>query len=626
MLAPVHIRSTRHSWMWALLPILLAAALSIPLLGVDAFNGDEPAALISSGILRSGPNSLADAWDQTAPRLAPGLPMLLSIWARVVGWNEVAIRMLSVYIGLLSLAWVYRAGRELFAPAAGLNAALLLSASVFYLAYMARADPYALVALCAAQCTWSYWRVALHPQPPGKWAQAGLLLSSVGLLYSHYLCALLLPVLGLFHLFLVPKNHRWWHTALLFGIAILVAALQIPLFIRGLAYTESESLGSAILTAPAVLSHLLRYMTNGLVNPSLQFDVLLFISLPLALLAAILLRRRAGNRSHAVWMLVITSATLLALVIFINEIISVIEETRIRYLMPLWPLCALLVGAALWYLAGRHRRIATVLLSFWLLAGAWLTAGTDFRYELGYFYKRDISLSVPVTAIRKLVPATDYVMMDFSAGTTFQGWFYDRRYGTSRENIFRYKEDPYEAVRPVHADYPFASLLYFSKDRVGFANLPQELGRVLCERVLDEGGLTLERYALHSVENCPDSPVRLAFDSDIQLTVPKISIQNGLLRLDAHFRSADAQLLANYSFAVHVFDTRGERVAQGDTGIGPGYIVPLRSEIDVSGLPPGDYEVRVALYDWRTGERLQARDLETDAGGDMHTLHHFRIG
>ena len=49
-------------------------------------------------------------------------------------------------------------------------------------------------------------------------------------------------------------------------------------------------------------------------------------------------------------------------------------------------------------------------------------------------------------------------------------------------------------------------------------------------------------------------------------------------------------------------------MAQGDTGVGSGAIVPLRSEIDISALPPGEYELRVALYDWRTGERLTARD------------------
>ena len=149
---------------------------------------------------------------------------------------------------------------------------------------------------------------------------------------------------------------------------------------------------------------------------------------------------------------------------------------------------------------------------------------------------------------------------------------------------------------------------------MGFADLPQELGRVFCERVLDDWGFTLERYALHSVENCPDRTVRLEFDSGIRLTTPDITVRDGLLRLDAHFRSADETLLARYSLAVHVIDQSGERVAQDDTGVGPGAIVPFRSEIDISALPPGDYELHIALYDWQTGERLLGRDTETGRG------------
>ena len=36
-------------------------------------------------------------------------------------------------------------------------------------------------------------------------------------------------------------------------------------------------------------------------------------------------------------------------------------------------------------------------------------------------------------------------------------------------------------------------------------------------------------------------------------------------------------------------------------------------------------KLRVALYDWQTGERLPARDLETDEVSDMHMLHRFRL-
>ena len=121
---------------------------------------------------------------------------------------------------------------------------------------------------------------------------------------------------------------------------------------------------------------------------------------------------------------------------------------------------------------------------------------------------------------------------------------------------------------------------------------------------------------------------RLQFENDVELFAPVApEVQDGLLRFRSNLGSADETLLARYSLAIHVIDPQSdERVAQGDTGVGPGTLVPLCREIDVSALPPGDYEVRVALYDWQTGERLLARALETDEVGDMHTLHRFRLG
>ena len=111
--------------------------------------------------------------------------------------------------------------------------------------------------------------------------------------------------------------------------------------------------------------------------------------------------------------------------------------------------------------------------------------------------------------------------MDYSVSKLIRGWFSGPNLGIAQEFIYRYKADPYESSRSVHADYPNLWLLYLSKDRVGFADFPHKLGRVFCERALDEWGFSLERYALHSVEDCPGRPVRLAFDSDIQLTAPE---------------------------------------------------------------------------------------------------------
>ncbi len=627
MQKPCRNPGSRQSWLWALLPLLLAAALVVPLLDVDAFNGDEPASLLAAGILNSGPRSLANVWDFMAendPRNAPGWPILLSVWGPFVGWSEFAIRALSLFIGLLTLAWVYRTGRDLLSSRASLFATLLLSASVFFLAYMIHARAFTLIALCSTLCIWSYWRLVLNPQPTGMGAPAGLLLGSVGLLYSHYFSALFLPALGLFHLVFVPKNRRWLQPVLLLAVAALLAMLQLPGFLEGLEDTASdEGLHSQALSAPAVVSHLVRFLSNGLVDPSPLFSELLLLALPLVLVIVILWFLRSGKRAGAIWLLVFASTTLLFLATVINEVFRVIVENRIRYLMPLWPLTALLVSAGLWQLASKHLRLVAVLLALWLILGAWLTVATDFRYELGYFFSGNYHNVYRV--MQEHLSEIDLIIIDRFAVPTSRDSFPFILLGLPWEIVRRYREDPYEHVRPVNTAHPYIWLLYLSKDRMGYADLPQALGRVLCERVLDEWGFTLERYALHSVENCPDRTVRLEYDSDIQLTAPEISLLDGLLRLDTHFRSADDYLLSYYSLAVHVIDQSGQRVAQGDVGVGPGAIVPLRSEIDVSTLPPGDYELRVALYDWQTGARLIAHDLETGAIGDMHTLHRFRL-
>ena len=59
-------RTPCPAWLWALLPLLLAAALSIPLLGDDAFTGDEPRTLFAAGVLSSGPHTLAGMLDVIA--------------------------------------------------------------------------------------------------------------------------------------------------------------------------------------------------------------------------------------------------------------------------------------------------------------------------------------------------------------------------------------------------------------------------------------------------------------------------------------------------------------------------------------------------------------------------------
>ncbi len=547
--------------------------------------------------------------------------MLLSIWGLLAGWNELAIRSMSLFVGLLTLAWVYRVGCDLFSARTGLVAVSLLCASGLHLAYMSRADLYPLVALCATLCIWFYWRAALRPLLPGKAALAGTLLSYVAMLHTHYLAVFLLPALGLFHLLFVPRARRWWLVLLVFALALATAALQLPHVSRGLDYTAREVVGAGFLLSQEIPSYLLFSLSNGFINLPGPVGAILLLALLLVPALFFLLRTRTGQNLHGFFLL-FTSAALLAQALVLNNVFEIMKANRIRYLMPLWPLCAVLAGAALTRLARRFPLPVIGLVAFWLLTGAWLLHNTNYRYEIGFYPFRASRDSIP--AIRTLVnrvPENDFLIMDTSLRERFGIWFGAK----NKDYIYRYKADPYEEIRSLVPGWPFVTIMYESHHRLVLADIPRELGLALCERLLDEGGVTLDRFALHSVDNCPNLRARLVFDSDIQLTTPEISISDGLLRLDVHFRSADEQLLARYSLAIHIIDPRNsERVTQGDVGVGPGAIVPLRSEIDISALPPGEYELQVALYNWKTGERLSARDLVTDQVSDIHTLHRFR--
>ena len=109
--------ASRLSWLWALLPLLLAAALVAPILGRDVFDVDEAATMIGAGARHLGPYTQAEAvaaFVSRWPDHAWGHVVVFSQWGRVAGWSELAIRSLPWLTGLLTLAWVYRLGHALF--------------------------------------------------------------------------------------------------------------------------------------------------------------------------------------------------------------------------------------------------------------------------------------------------------------------------------------------------------------------------------------------------------------------------------------------------------------------------------------------------------------------------------
>ena len=559
--------------------------------------------------------------------------VVYSLWGRAAGWSELAIRALPWLTGLLTLACVYRLGRALFTARIALTATLLLATSVAFLTYMHIARSYAFALLFTAIVLWGYWRVALCPRTPGHGARAALILGATGLLYSHYFGALLLPALALFHLFFVRKERRWWQPVALLGLATLLALPQVPDLLIGIEFNRAkEQLSARALHYPEVMSLFLRYLSNGLLNIRQPVSNLLALALPLPLL---IYGRRSRYRRQVpgvAWYLLLTCALMLLLLLGANEWLQVFESSRIRYLATLWPPAVLLISHTFMRPSRslQQRSVGLVLIVLIALPGT-----RDFlsRGELArlFGFWRNVPVTIAATqAIAAEGSASGLLAIEQSLFRDTRDYeFYTGFYGDRRVHL---KQGTASASLLEKAQRLDKVWLISRSSRANILRVPNHInhfrkaGWFHC-RSWQEDGVKME-LLLSPLPADMTNQARLQFENDIELHAPVApELRDGLLRLRTRLNSADETLLSRYSLALHVTDTiSGERVAQADTGVGPGTYVPLCREIDISALPKGEYELRVALYDWQTGVRLHARDLETGETGDMHMLQRFRIG
>ena len=630
-------RRTTPVWLWALIPMLLAAAMVAPFLGRDIFDVDEAATMIGACAGHLGPCSPAEAVRASArwPGQSQGHVIVFSQWGQLVGWSEFAIRSLSWLVGPLTLAWVFRLGRDLFTPVIALAAALLLATSVIFLTYMHVARFYGPAMLFPAIALWGYWRVALAERPPYRLAQAALVLGAAGLLYSNYFGALLVPALGIYHLFLAPRGRRWRRAPVLLVLAVLLALPQAPDLINGIAFNQGkEGLHERAVHAPEVLSLFLRYLSGDLLNVPPPLASLLILALPPCLLAFCWARSRRRRPPDAVLWLLVTSVLSLLFIAAVNEWARVFAPHRVRYLAALWPPSALLLGLALLHPTRTPLlpRPGVVLFLAIALSGAsdFLQDGPLVRTAWAW-RDNDVTMATMQEVVRELAegePESLLVVDKWFLGSSRLSEAYYSAHARNRV-LPNDQSTAAELLRRAPGYHDILFLLDSSRwDDLNFQDhLDFFLQRLWVQQFSwSRDGITLLRLASPFLNPLPDQSL-LEFDRSIDFLGAGKLQANGTLHFVAHMRSADHNLLSHYSLALHVIDPRtGKRVAQGDVGVGPGFYVMAESEIDAGALPPGDYEVHVALYDWQTGERLIARDPQTGTVSDMQVLQRFRIG
>lgn len=590
-------------WLLILL-LLLVTWLGARELG-SAIWYDEWFSIKQAGGGMFGPLTVGDVWQQVINDIfeTPAHYILLSEWGKLVGWTEFAARALSLLLGLLAICALYRLGRDLFSPLAGVSAAVIFGLSAFYINYLHEMRTYTLLALLSIVVIWAYWRVA-HTAA-SRWHTALLVLCTAALLYAHYMGALVPAGLALYHLLFMRKDRRWWRIVGLFGLALLLFAVPWSgEIIHTITYARtSETRQMIALSTPDLLAQAAWLYTNA----SVAFFALLIVG-------------AVGSRGIAVRFVWCLALGTLGVGILVNTLLPVLNHAR--YLMPAWPALALLAGLGVQKLHTR-RISAGAILGIWAAAGLWQTSSPAFASRILGGAFAPLPWHTLVDALDARVGPDDVIAYHrpddvWAIEQIFAYYLHDLPARHTIMELLPGRADNDEFLHQAQQFVGTAPRVWLAVDRTKAPNFRLDAFRralandyATCGKVFDLPALSLDLYARR-----PDGESAFRFGEGIQLAlvepVPKAVRQT--LHLTLGWLVAADVPPYTYSAGLHIISTEGQLVAQADFGLPEAGFTCQFAQIDLSSLPSGEYQALATVYAYETGARLpgQSASQATD--------------
>lgn len=593
---------------------------------------DEMYSLTHMGVF-APPFNMADVYESLTVKSPNQLPLyywLGAFWGQAVGWSQAALRALSLLLGMITIALVYRFGSEAFSRRTGLVSALLLCTSVFVLVYLTLIRMYVLLLLLAALNGWLYWMLAYSRRFTR--VKLGLFaLSSALLLYTHFLSLVWLASFALHHLLFVRQFRRFWPLVLGWALGWLLFMPVLPAFVRGLQYSHDRSTAlndtsSTLDLIPAFIE----LLANGA-------PVLIL----LAVIPLILAVRR--SRNSAAIKLVILLLLQLALMLLADALINLAWLSRMRYFLMLWiPACIVLAycisAVPNWKVIG----VLALLL--------WLAAGLRFYQSSRVLVFADgVGATATYPPLQHIVPQLAEVARseDFLLGMA------DREYVNNTIRMGKSIADYYlEALLDIEGDFlprrltgealrqrfdsgggkhPDLLLLYDSDEQPAALNeLSGLIGEryTLCEPRAASVGMSVERYVLRSLP-CDRAYRPIEYENGIRV-VDSFALYNA----DAQSVGAtigwevpDVEQLYRYNVSIQIQTLDGTRVSQApDRHFYDDVLKWYQVDMSTEGLPPGEYRVVVIVYSReQSSARVQGVDMTSGELGDMLSILEFTI-
>ena len=608
--------------------LLLSFGLSAPGLNAQPIWTDELYSVFNMGAF-DGPYSPAQIVQSVAGHFPDHVPLFFLLgagWAHLVGWSQFALRLFSVLSGVLTIAWLYRLGTDVFNRRAGLMGSLLLGTSAYVLLHFHNFRMYPLLLLLAVMHSWFYWRLA-HNFRTTRLTWLLFTLTAVLLLYTHNFAIILFAGLGFYHLVFVSRSRRWFHVLLGWGVGALCFLPYLNVLISGVRRApEMDDVTSAAASPGELMRIFFDLLGNGSVDLTSVFGGVLILAV-------------WRRRDAVIVKFMLMSLVMLTLIILLNEAIGLIPIDRMRYFLILWVPGMLLFGCGLSWVP---RWLAVLCLLLWGIAGWQFYRSVDIRGYIGgmaYSYEYP-PLQDYAHHLEGKVRSGDYLLgftpsgevnKIHELGKSVADFYTELHLGIDGGFILRrgFGEWLEENIRHQMTGSPYLLFAYDPQDKPKtFDRVMDEIAAdyVACGIVLDEPNLFARRY-VNPVIGCErEEYAPIAYENEVRVIdrAARYVPESNLVQILTWWEVEDEQLLYEYNVSMQIITPDWQNVRQEDRHL---YELPPWNVIELStaDLPPGDYRLMIILYHRDTGEKVSGADSITGETAKIWPILSFTI-
>ncbi|WP_119065912.1 glycosyltransferase family 39 protein [Aggregatilinea lenta] len=588
--------------------LLLAFALRTHDAGIRSLWEDEGWTMLLSKGPGVGDVVRTMVYDQHPPLYF----VLFHLWRGVAGETEFATRFFGILIGVVAVAGIAPLGRALFGANAGVLAALLLALADLHIDLSQEVRHYALMATLAVLSSLFYVRWVRRST---RASRVGWVLTSLALIYTHYLGAFVLIAQGLHLLICVRPRAKLAQGVFLLGAVGLGFLPWLPVVIRQndvrwdnpLYY--QNSVPNSIETYRAV-RQVLFGSHYGLMAGLMLLGLVTLVSARRGAWPRVSLRPVWSTLYPALWIALMTGLT-----VYINSRSQFLTE---RNFLLIVPAIALLIAHGLTNL----ERTARLFLVTVIVAVGLTTVDARRHYP---------DWRAVVHNVTQYHLDDEPVLMDIWVGDFPARYYVDRQMGVDTPRVsLREWRDTYKTLfLPTLLDYlnhqdAFWLIYWGDAPLDEYGSLIQQAGFERTAALpVDHLGTPLYSFRYDKI---PSSEIA-AFGDLFALhraDVPLTAAPGDAVDVALWWSAAQTPPL-DYSVSVFLMDTNGASVAQHDSspldghaptsGWQPGNVYYDAHTLTVpAGLPPGDYQVGVRVYWYGDGQPLAVTQDATPAG------------